>query len=510
MTTATETMSETDRIFGRGVAPSTIFTADNLDVLRGMNSGCIDLIYLDPPFNSNAEYQNPFDREVRFHDVWTMDKVRREWMLHLQREQPALNPVITSAAITHDESMQAYLAYMSIRLVEMQRVLKETGSIYLHCDPTASHYLKAAMDCIFGYRNFVDEVVWNYGTPSGGRAAGKKPVKAHDTLLVYAKSYGKHTYNMQQLEYSAKYVRERFIYTDEDGRAFRTRKRGPDREERQYLDESKGVPLSNVWSDLRQLYAYHLVKRRQEETGYPTQKPRALLERIISVSSNPGDVVLDPFCGCATACVAAEGMTTLKSNGERSLIPAPRRWIGVDVSPTAYDMVLRRMEAELGIKERGANDRLLTHAGEVTHKVLRYEKEDAKGNLWRPVGGDGPKRTDISPEEAAESQEVETRSPNIRAIRYIQQEGCCAATGEKVALRHLNTEHIVSVKRFNGPDIDGNIQLMCERHNSMKSEGTMADLDARMREKGEMPWAERPAFIRVAERKYLPPKLRPE
>ena len=505
MTMATETISETDRIFGRGIAPSTIFTADNLDVLQGMNSECIDLIYLDPPFNSNAEYQNPFDREVRFHDVWTMDKVRREWMLHLQREQPALNPIITSAAITHNESMQAYLAYMSIRLVEMQRVLKETGSIYLHCDPTASHYLKAAMDYIFGHRNFVDEVIWNYGTPSGGRAAGKKPVKAHDTLLVYAKSYGKHTYNMQHLEYSPKYIRERFIYTDEDGRAFRTRKRGPGREERQYLDESKGVPLSNVWSDIRQLYAYHLVKRRQEETGYPTQKPRALLERIISVSTDPGDVVLDPFCGCATACVAAEGM----ANPLNPALPERRRWIGIDVSPTAYDMVLRRMESEIGIKERDANDRLL-HAGEVTHKVLRYEREDAKGNLWRLVGGDVPKRTDISPEDAAESQEVETRSPNIRDIRYIQQEGCCAATGEKVALRRLNTAHIVSVERFNGPDIDGNIQLMCERHNSMKSEGTMADLDERMREKDETPWAERPAFIRAAERKYLPPALRPE
>ncbi len=510
MTTATETLSETDRIFGKGIAPSTIFTADNLDVLRGMNSDCIDLIYLDPPFNSNAEYQNPFDREVRFHDDWTMDKVRREWIRDLQRKQPALSHVITAAAITHDESMQAYLAYMSIRLVEMHRVLKDTGSIYLHCDPTASHYLKTALDYIFGYRNFIDEVVWNYGTPSGGRAAGRKPVKAHDTLLVYAKSYGKHTYNMQHLGYSEKYVRERFTYTDEAGRAYRTRKRAPDRVERQYLDESRGVPLSNVWSDLRQLYAYHLVKRRQEETGFPTQKPRALLERIISISTDPGDVVLDPFCGCATACVAAEGMTTLKSNGEWSLLPAPRLWIGVDVSPTAYEMVLRRMESELGVTERGADGRLLTRAGEVTHKVLRYAKEDVKGHLWKLVGGDIPERTDFSPEKAAELQESETRSPNILEIRYIQQEGCCAADGEKLALRCLNTEHIVSQKRYNGPNVDGNIQLMCQSHNSIKGEGTMADLDARMREKGETPWTERPPFIRSAERKYLPPELRPE
>ena len=504
MTTATETLSETDRVFGKGIAPSVIFTADNLDVLRGMNSACIDLIYLDPPFNSNAEYQNPFDREVRFHDVWTMDKVRKEWVRDLQRKQPALNLIITGAAITHDESMQAYLAYMSIRLVEMRRVLKETGSIYLHCDPAASHYLKTAMDYIFGHRNFLDEVVWNYGTPSGGRTAGKKPVKVHDTLLVYAKSYGHHTYNMQHLGYSEKYVRERFTYTDEDGRVYRTRRRSPDRVERQYLDESKGVPLSNVWSDLRQLYAYHLVKRRQEETGFPTQKPRALLERIISVSSNPGDIVLDPFCGCATACVAAEGM----ANPLNPAIPERRLWIGIDVSPTAYDMVLRRMESELGIKERGANDRLLTHAGEVTHKVLRYVKEDLKGNLWRLIDSDAPKRTDV--EESPEPREVETRSPNIREIRYIQQDGCCAADGEKLALRHLNTEHIVSQKRYNGPNVDGNIQLMCQSHNSMKGEGTMAELDARMKEKDETPWAERPPFIAAAERKYLPPGIQSE
>ena len=502
MTTATETLSATDREFGKGIAPSTIFTADNLDVLRGMNSECIDLIYLDPPFNSNAEYQNPFDREVRFHDVWTMDKVRKEWIRDLQQKQPALNHIITAAAITHDESMQAYLAYMSIRLVEMHRVLKETGSIYLHCDPTASHYLKAAMDSIFGHRNFMDEVVWNYGTPSGGRAAGKKPVKVHDTLLVYAKSYGHHTYNMQHLGYSEKYVRERFTCTDEDGRVYRTRRRSPDRVEKQYLDESKGVPLSNVWSDLRQLYAYHLAKRRQEETGFPTQKPRALLERIISVSTNPGDVVLDPFCGCATACVAAEGMT----NPLNSAIPERRLWIGIDVSRTAYDMVLQRMESERSIKERDANDRLLTHPSEVTHKVLRYVKEDLRGNLWRLVGGDVPQRTDVSPNEAPAPQEIETRSPNIREICYIQQDGCCAADGEKLALRHLSTKHIVSPKRYNGPNVDGNIQLMCQSHNSMKGEGTMANLDARMREKGETPWAERPPFIAAAERKYLPPE----
>ena len=505
MTTASDTASGAEATFGRHVAPSTIFTADNLDVLRGMNSACVDLIYLDPPFNSNAQYQNPFDPDARFHDVWSMDRVRKGWMLELRLKQPPLHHIITAAAVTHGETMQAYLAYMSVRLIEMRRVLKDSGSIYLHCDPNASHYLKAAMDYVFGHRNFVDEIIWHYGTPSGGRTAGKKPVKVHDTLLVYAKSYGDHVYNAQYLAYSEKYVRERFTHTDEDGRVYRTRKRAGGRVDRQYLDESKGVPLSNVWSDVKQLYAYHLVHRKREETGFPTQKPRALLERIIRASTNPGDVVLDPFCGCATACVAAEGMT----NGRNPALPEKRRWIGIDVSAKAYEMVVLRMEAELGMRETGKSGRLLTHAGELRHKVIFYEKEDAKGNLWRLTGGDVPVRTDAPQPFDLTFGEPETRSPNIREIRYIDQEGRCAADGESLALRHLNTEHIVSRKRHDGPDVDGNIQLMCQSHNSVKAEGTMRELDEKMRSRGEEPWEDRPSFILAAERKYLPPRLRP-
>ena len=246
-------------------------------------------------------------------------------------------------------------------------------------------------------------------------------------------------------------------------------------------------------------------RKNDERTGFPTQKPRALLDRIIRASTNPGDVVLDPFCGCATACVAAEGMT----NARNPALPEKRRWIGIDVSPKAYELVIRRMETELGMKETGRSGRLLTHAGELTHKVISYEKEDAKGNLWRRTGGDVPVRTDAAPAFDLTFGEPEARSPNIREIRYIDQGGLCAADGEPLALRHLNTEHIVSRKRRDGPDVDGNIQLMCQSHNSMKGEGTMAELDEKMRAKGEEPWADRPAFILAAERKYLPPDLRP-
>ena len=219
-------------------------------------------------------------------------------------------------------SMKSYLIMMAVRLMEMRRLLKPTGSLYLHCDPTASHYLKMLLDSIFGPKHFIDEIVWNYGTPSGGRAGGKKPIKTHETLLAYAKQYGKHVYNRQYTPYSEKYVTNWFRHEDEDGRRYRTRSR-KGTIIRQYLDESPGVPLSNVWTDIMQLYgsAGWFPKKKDERVGYPTQKPLALLDRIIKASSNEGDAVLDPFAGCATACISADRLN--------------RQWVGIDLSPMA-------------------------------------------------------------------------------------------------------------------------------------------------------------------------------
>ena len=374
-TTATEKLSATDLEFGKGIAPSTIFTADNLDVLRGMNSECIDLIYLDPPLNAAVPI-SPFYTErsvMRYvRDVWRMQDVREEWTLDIRENHPALDHVIAGAGIAHSESMQAYLAYMGIRLIEMRRVLKESGSIYLHCDPNASHYLKAAMDSIFGFRNFINEVIWNYRR---GGTTRMKNVPAHDTLLVYAKSYGKHTYNVQRLEYPVQYGRMRSSSSDM-GRGSSYPYKGSGNGEPDYY---RSVPLPDVWSDLRPLLSYRPDKSRQESTGYPTQKPRALLERIISLSTNPGDVVLDPFCGCATACVAAEGMTTLTGRESPSLQLAPRRWIGVDIAPEAYEVMLGRFK-ELG--------------GEIQHRTIEYGEKD--GHPRNPIGGDVPERTELA------------------------------------------------------------------------------------------------------------------
>ena len=389
MATATDTTSETDRIFGKGIAPSTIFTADNLDVLRRMESECIDLIYLDPPLNA-AVPSNPFESEPSFpKDAWPTGLVREEWLVDIQERCSALPHVIAGARHAHSESMEAYLAYMGIRLIEMRRVLKKSGSVYLHCDPNASHYLKAAMDSVFGRENFLTEIVWQY-SPSG-RVSRAKPANAHDVLLVYTKSYGKHTYKGQGLERPARYGRVR-PFSPDRGRGASYSPRGS---VESVYERYSTAPISNVWSDIQRLLR---LNQQEEATGYPTQKPRALLDRIISLSTNSGDIVLDPFCGCATACVAAEGMTTFKPGGDSPPMPAPRLWIGVDIRPEAYEIVLQRMQAELGIP-----------ASRVQHRTIGYHGTDAPVNRRHrrlSTKSVTNKRTNAAPIEAKASPSI--------------------------------------------------------------------------------------------------------
>ncbi len=324
-------------------SPNTLYYGDNLQVLRDFPPECVDLVYLDPPFNSNRSY-NVLFRESKgaeseaqiqaFDDTWHWGRVgtTTHEMFHevVSKGDEVGRMLGAFVEVVGHNDVTAYLTMMTPRLVELRRILKPTGSIYLHCDPTAGHYLKVFMDRIFGADNFIDEIVWNYGTPSGGRTSGQKPVKVHDTILAYAARYGSHLYNRQYTPYSEKYVRDWFRHTDEDGRKYQTSSRGG-QIVRQYLDESPGVPLSNVWSDIMQLYgsAGWFPRKNDERLGYPTHKPEALLERIIHASSNPGDVVLDPFCGCGTAVVAAHRLE--------------RKWIGIDVTFLAVDLMRNRL-----------------------------------------------------------------------------------------------------------------------------------------------------------------------
>ena len=304
----------------------TIFCDDNLDVMRGINSECIDLIYLDPPFNKNKEFTAPIGSSAEgasFKDIFREDDLKYEWVQAIREDMPDLFHYLSGIKGVGQPYNFAYLAYMAIRLIECQRVLKPTGSIYLHCDPTMSHYLKTTMDCIFGEENFRNEIIWQRGTASGGKAGGNKAVPNHDTLLHYVMDASNFVYNRQYIPYTKEYIEQRFRYTDEQGRRYR--KQLNDR--KQYLDDSKGKPISDVWTDV-----YPVNPMAKEKTGYPTQKPLSLLERIIRASGNEGDVILDPFCGCATTCVAAERLG--------------RTWIGIDISIKAYELVQERLAKE--------------------------------------------------------------------------------------------------------------------------------------------------------------------
>ena len=262
-----------------------------------MNSASVDLIYMDPPFNSNATYSAPVGSAAAgaaFKDSWTLDDVDAAWHGQIADEHPGLYKIIDGAGAAHSKGMQAYLIMMGVRMIEMQRILRPTGSIYLHCDPTAGAYLKTMMDAVFGRKSFRNEIVWAYR-----RWPAKHPnfQRMHDTILRYAGEGA--TWN-QQYEPLAASTRKTFG-TKQQVADFSSGHRKPSTTEK----ESRGAPMRDVWN------IGVIAPIAKERCGYPTQKPLSLLERIIRASSNEGDFVFDPFCGCATTLVAAEKLGRL-------------------------------------------------------------------------------------------------------------------------------------------------------------------------------------------------------
>ena len=361
-----------------------LYFGDNLDWLRkhtNFPDESIDLIYLDPPFNSNRSYNVLFkesdirDSEAQIHafeDTWAWDKEGRvqdvfnDFMVHAPQKARDMLKAMVSALGNND--VTAYLTMMAPRLVELHRVLKQTGSIYLHCDPTASHYLKMLMDAILGPQRFVNEITWKrYGAHNDVGQGSRHFGRVHDVILFYSRSHetawtqaftpltadyvdatyrfvdpetertftttpltgpggaskGNPVYEWNGHTRAWRYSRETMERLHAQGRLYYSRT-GYARQ-KLYLEESKGVPVQDVWTDIPSLSGAH-----KERLGYPTQKPLALLERIISASSHPGDIVLDPFCGCGTAVHAAQNLD--------------RRWIGIDITPVATDLIRRRMQ----------------------------------------------------------------------------------------------------------------------------------------------------------------------
>ncbi len=261
---------------------NTVYLADNLELLKKIDSNSIDLIYIDPPFFSGVDYKE-------FSDQW--------------------------------KSINKYLEFMTVRLKEMHRVLKITGSFYCHCDSSAVFDLKPSCDGIFGRENFKRDIIWNVGSVSGFKSQINGWVRQHDFILYYTKS-SDFTFNKQHIPYKEEYIKKMFRYQDEDGRLYRKRRAG-----RQYLDEKPGNLVGDVWNDI---LSYQTRTRSKEYTGYPTQKPIQLLERIILASSNEGDIFADFFCGSGTSLIVAKKLN--------------RNWIGVDINPRAIELCNRRLE----------------------------------------------------------------------------------------------------------------------------------------------------------------------
>ena len=330
--------------------PNRLYFGDCLDVMReDIPSESVDLIYLDPPFNSKRLY-NAFmggAQWVAFDDTWRWHEAVDDF--HDVASQPRLAGMIEGLRMMLGEGPQlAYLSYMANRLVECHRVLKPTGSLYLHCDPTMSHYLKAVMDGIWGKRLFRNEIVWKRTPFSGSsKARAKQLPRDHDVVLLYGMGQSR-VWNQPTQPYSKEYLK-RFKWKDEHGyyrktllktysqetfdrlnaenRLIAPIRKGAKYSYKQYLDESSGVrQVSDVWTDINMLNPM-----AKERLGYPTQKPLALLDRIIQASSNEGDVVLDPFCGCGTTVHAAQNLG--------------RRWIGIDVCVNACKVIEQRLRA---------------------------------------------------------------------------------------------------------------------------------------------------------------------
>ena len=285
----------------------TLFHGDNLAFLRGINSESIDLVATDPPFNKGKDFHATPDSlaaGASFHDRWSWERdIEGEWEDAIKDDWPAVQQVIESANAAWGRDMGAFLCYMGVRLLEIHRVLKPTGSFYLHCDPTASHYLKAMLDAIFGRKNFQNEFIWWYG---GGGASKKRWGRKHDVILFYAKGE-RWTFNVDAVRVPHKWV------------SGQKRADGSER-------DSRGKIPDDV------IKTNSLMPWAKESTGYPTQKPISLYRRFIEASSNPGDFVLDPFCGCATTLIAAE--------------QSSRQWIGIDLWDDALDTVRERVQKE--------------------------------------------------------------------------------------------------------------------------------------------------------------------
>ena len=412
-----------------------LYTGDNLYILNGINSDSVDLIYLDPPFNSKRSFSAPIGSRAAgasFKDMWTWKDVDEAYLERMVNNYPYLVKFIQSIEVLHGKAMMAYVTYMAQRILELHRVLKPTGSLYLHCDATASHYLKILLDRVFGKNNFRNEIVWKYGKVSNSKA--KKFLREHDVILFYAKTskafyqplyYSEPSERVRQLiraGYNTKIMDgKRYLYIYDNKVVKKKEKAGKinrdDFDIVKFVDTNRG----NRFTDVFQVDI--LNSRSKENTGYPTQKPLALLRRIVESSSDKGDIVLDPFCGCATTMVAAQQLG--------------RRWIGIDIEKKSADLVVSRLSSDAGL------------FSDFVHRT------------------DVPVRTDVKIVDLSEANNRRNIKKRLAKEFGPKCRGCGMEHYE-----NLEIDHVVP-KSKGGQDTYGNYQLLCGNCNRIKGNRTM-------------------------------------
>ena len=459
----------------------TIFTGDNLPVLRGMEAESVDMVYADPPFNSNRNYAAPIGSKAAgamFRDTWTLNDIDKAWSGEIRGMMPAVSAIIETAGASAGAGMQSYLTMMAVRLIEIRRILKPTGLMFLHCDTTAGAYLRILCDSVFGYSQCRNEIQWKR---TSAHSAARRFGPVHDRILLYSCS-DSYRWNRIYQPYDDEYIKQKYRNKDEQGEHYSTgdltgdglrsgesgqswrgfdpsgkgrhwaiprtfpgaedmpevlhdaldyldsidrihwSKRGGMPRFIRRLSDMPGLPAQDVITDISPINS-----QAKERTGYPTQKPLALLRRFIEAATKPGDLILDPFAGCATSLVAAEELG--------------RQWIGIDISPVAVRLVKERMQDELGLF--GLNI------------IERSDVPRRKGK----------------------------RSKNIRELLYGKQAGNCNLCRVHFELRNMTVDHIIP-RAHGGPDDDANLQLLCQACNSLKGTRTMTEAIAHLRTRG--------------------------
>ena len=420
----------------------TLFHGDNLNFLKGINSGTVNLIATDPPFNKSKDFHATPDSlaaGASFTDRWHWDTdVHQEWVDEIQDDFPGVWQAIENGRINHSLSMAAFLCWLGVRLIQMHRVLADDGSIYLHIDHTAHAYAKSLMDAIFDHRNFRNEIIWHYYNKMHDRRKRLHPA-ATDTILFYVKN-AKSKFTFHQLtEQREKPVRQ-LVRRKVNGRMVNAR----DDDGKLMYQTKTDRTLSNVWR------IPMLQPASKERKGYPTQKPLELYKRIIMASSNPGDVVLDPFCGCATTPVAADLLD--------------RQWIGADIWDGAYNLVKQRLEG-IGLTSDAENDTRLVTWGDIIYTKTPPVRTDETD--------DDPDVPDLvlRPTRVKAKWELLTHAEMREILAQAQANGdnvICAGCGIALPLRYMQLDHNLP-RKDGGENVITNRILLCGPCNLTKS-----------------------------------------